>query len=371
MSKVVLSGYYGFNNAGDELILYSIIQTLRKIEPGIVITVLSNQPDKTARQYDVKSVSRWHIWSILNAVMSCDLLISGGGSLLQDVTSANSSLYYLGIIFLGKVLGKKTMIYNQGIGPLVRKRNRRLAAWLLNRLDSVTVRDEGSRQELAAMGVKKDIVVAADPVFGLRADAIELSPGQEILERNGVQRGKGDEERRLIGVFIRSWKDNKYLGELVKACDQLAGDGWTIVFVPMQFPQDIAVAKQATKAMAQEAICLKELYDPLEMLSITGNFDLILGMRLHALINGAVMNVPVVGLSYDPKIERFLLQIRQQSLNSVDQLNSQTLVELVNCIYNNREEIKEDLRKAAENLFQKSWQSARLAMQLLKKDALE
>ena len=93
--KVLLSGYYGFDNAGDEAVLYAIVQTLRAAAPDIEITVLSNQPDKTAAQLGVHAVNRWGKTALLKAVKNCDVLISGGGSLLQDVTSKNGILYYL------------------------------------------------------------------------------------------------------------------------------------------------------------------------------------------------------------------------------------------------------------------------------------
>jgi polysaccharide pyruvyl transferase CsaB len=361
LSKVVLSGYYGFNNAGDELVLYSIIRTLREIEPGISITVLSQQPEKTAKQYEVQAVNRWRLFSLIRSIASSELLISGGGSLFQDVTSVNSPLYYWMIIFLAKLMGKKTMIYSQGVGPLQRPRNRKMLAWLFNRLSKITVRDEGAKSDLLAMGVNKEIIVTADPVLGIPPQSIEAQLGREILERSGLELIV---EQRLLGVFIRSWEDNSYLPELVKACDRLALEGWQVVFVPMQFPQDIAVAKQAAKLMAHETVYLKEMYDPAEMLAITKNFDLIIGMRLHSLINGAVVGVPLVGISYDPKIDRFLQQIGQQSLNSVHDLNSETLVQLVNWVHNNREEIQADMEKRVKLLYQKAWKSARIAMEL-------
>ena len=98
MAKILLSGYYGFDNAGDEAVLYAILQSLRKAIPDGEITVLSNQPEQTEAQYKVRAVDRWNKKALYREVKNCDLLISGGGSLLQDVTSKNGILYYLGII---------------------------------------------------------------------------------------------------------------------------------------------------------------------------------------------------------------------------------------------------------------------------------
>ena len=103
MNKVVLSGYYGFNNAGDEAVLQAIINSLKKADQDLDITVLSNNPEHTTKAYGVKAVNRWKLNEIAGAIKESDLLISGGGSLLQDVTSKNGILYYLGIIGLARI----------------------------------------------------------------------------------------------------------------------------------------------------------------------------------------------------------------------------------------------------------------------------
>ncbi len=85
--RLVLSGYYGFYNVGDEAILQSIIESLHKENPNIELVVLSNDPDYTRKMYGVEAVDRWSIKSVYDAIKKSDGLISGGGSLLQDKTS--------------------------------------------------------------------------------------------------------------------------------------------------------------------------------------------------------------------------------------------------------------------------------------------
>ncbi|MFZ5753508.1 MAG: polysaccharide pyruvyl transferase family protein, partial [Bacillota bacterium] len=269
-----------------------------------------------------------------------------------------------GVIFIAKLLEKPVMVYAQGIGPLKTRMNRFLTSFILNRVNAITVRDQRSKDDLVAMGVERDITVTADPVLGLSPETVSVELGREILERNGLRKEEG---QKLLGVYIRSWKDNAYLVELVKACDQLAGEGWKIVFVPMQFPGDITISRQAAKQMKHQAVVLKEMYNPEEILSITKNMDLVLGMRLHALIKGAVVGVPVVGLSYDPKVDRFLESIGQQALISVNNLLSETLIEMVNWAYSRREEINKDLQAKLAPMYQKAWQNARIALGLLQK----
>lgn len=183
--RVLLSGYYGFDNAGDDAVLFAIIQALREVLPDIEITVLSNQPEKTAEQFGVRAVDRWSKGGLLKAVKNCDVLISGGGSLLQDVTSKNGILYYLGIIKLAQVLRKKVMIYAQGIGPIAEPRNRSLTAKILNRVQVITVRDLDSRNALMEMGVYREVLVCVDPVLGVRAEQIDAQQGLPAVGAGG------------------------------------------------------------------------------------------------------------------------------------------------------------------------------------------
>lgn len=366
MAKIVLSGYYGFNNVGDEAILYTIIRTLLEIDPELEITVLSADPTQTEKQYGaagVKVVNRWSVFEVLGALARCDLLVSGGGSLLQDVSSAKGILYYLGIIFLARFLEKPVMIYAQGIGPVTRNRNKRITGWVLNSVNKITVRDEESKDDLRALGVQQEITITADPVFGLYKAGLDDKVGREILERYGI---KKEENKKLLGVYLRPWGKNEYVWAVVEALNIMAEQGWKIVFVPMHFPVDITVAKEAVQLLNNDqAVILKEKYSPAEVFSLTGNFDLILGMRLHSLIMATVTGVPLVGLSYDPKIDRFLRQIGQVALLSTTNLKAQTLVKMLTWADEKREDIVQEMEAKTQVMYQKAWQTARIAMSLL------
>ncbi len=363
MSRVVISGYYGFNNTGDENILYAIIGELQKEVPGVEITVLSHDPQGTAARYGVKAVNRWNPATVLEALLPADLFISGGGSLLQDVSSRISPLYYLSVILLARLLRKEVLIYAQGIGPLRKGSTRRMTAFVFNRLRHITVRDEESRQELLSLGVGQEIAVAADPVLGLYGGDFEAVIGKRILERNGVQDGEG---KKTIGVFIRSWRDNAFLPALAEAGDCLVKQGCRVVFVPLHYPHDMGIAQEAVKLMRQEAFCLQEGCFPWEVLSLMKNFDVAVGMRLHALINGAVAGIPVVGISYDPKVERFLGQIGQQAL-SADGLDAADLTAVVNEALVSGRETMEELQDRLTDLAEKAVLPAKAAAEILRK----
>ena len=118
MSRIVVSGYYGSKNAGDEAMLAAMLEVLGDLDPKLHITVISADPEDTRKRHGVDAVSWLGLPAIIRELRQADLLISGGGSLLQNVTSRRSLYYYMGIIFLAFMAGLKVMLYAQGIGPI-------------------------------------------------------------------------------------------------------------------------------------------------------------------------------------------------------------------------------------------------------------
>ena len=141
---VVMSGYYGFSNAGDDAILEAIQQAIHEASDHISVTALSNDPELTRRQYGLEAIPRFRVWKVFSALRRCDALLSGGGSLLQDTTSTRSLRYYLTVIRCAHRLGKPVMLYANGIGPVRRPANRRRVKRVVEQATLITLRDHSS-----------------------------------------------------------------------------------------------------------------------------------------------------------------------------------------------------------------------------------
>src|SRR3989338_6073330 len=139
--KLLLSCYYCFSNVGDDAVLQAIVAGLKAVDSAADISVLSSAPSLTAEINQVKAIPRYRSFSVLAALARTDVLISGGGTLFQNVTSNFSLLYYLGLILIAKLFRKKTMVFGQGFGPVKGRFWRRLVAIVLNRVDLITLRD--------------------------------------------------------------------------------------------------------------------------------------------------------------------------------------------------------------------------------------
>ena len=360
MSDVVISGYYGFRNNGDDALLTSIIEDLKKRRPDIDIVVLSKNPQETQRIYNVRAVSRENVFAVAGELLKTKMLISGGGTLMQDGTSTKSLLYYLWIIQTALVLRKKVMLYANGIGPLNSARNIERARKVLNRVDLITLRDMVSREELEKIGVDRPVIkVTADPAFGLASD-----DGQTpLLESYEIP-----SDKPLLCVSVREWKHcgNDFCDILARVCDYACYKyDMHAVFLPMQPQNDYAITVEIKKKMNAGATVVKTDYDIGRLLSLFGQMHMCIGMRLHTLIYSAVSCVPLVGLVYDPKVSGFLDYIGLGNYCDVTTMTEEELRSAVDKCITEYDDIKEELIKNRAELKRKAEQNAELAVTLL------
>ena len=361
MSSIVISGYYGFGNAGDEAMLAAMIEALTDLDPQMKITVLSGNPEDTRRRHGVAAIFRLNYPDIIQALKNSDLLISGGGSLLQDVTSDRSLYYYLSIVMLAKKLGKPVMLYGQGIGPVRGAMAKGAVRFIGNMVDLITVRDEGSRDELKYLGITQPpIHVTADAVLAMHP--VDRQLGRSILRKHDLEGAAP-----LIGFSVREWKDWRlYKDVLAQAADRMVDEfGARIVFLPMQWPDDLAVARKIVSRMKRPAVVLTSKYTTSELLSLTGNLDLLVGIRLHALIFAAVMQVPMIGISYDPKVDRFLETIGDRHVGTLQTVTAEALIAKARLVMNDPGRWSGIRNDSIGALRDKAFHNAELALELI------
>ena len=312
--RILISGYYGFSNAGDEAVLSMIVSGLREESGGSIdISVLSASPAETASTYGVDAVPRMSPKYVMAALSECDLLISGGGSLLQDATSLKSLMYYLTVIRMAQIKQKKVMILGQGIGPLKRWISRRTVADVLNHVDCITVRDPQSAELLVKIGVKKpEITITADSTL-----LLEPSPVEEVdslLTETGLA-----PDTDIIAVSLRGWDAAPGLiDEMIVALEKLSlRISARILFINMHMPGDKHISERA-KENIWSAVVQPRIWTAQQLVGVLGRCRLVIGMRLHALILAAAAGTPSIGIAYDPKVEQFCLSAGQDCISLKD-----------------------------------------------------
>ncbi|MGV8146115.1 MAG: polysaccharide pyruvyl transferase CsaB [Alkaliphilus sp.] len=356
--KILIFGYYGFQNLGDEAILQAIIEQLKSLSVENKITVLTYKAEDTKKSFDVNTVSRNDFRGLIKTIKEVDVVISGGGSILQDVTSSRSLMYYLTIILMSKIFSKKVMFYANGFGPINKGLNRIIAAYIINKVDVITVRDYKSKELMQAMGVKNNIIVTADATFSLKL--LEERERGQLWDEIGI-----DNTRKTIGISVRKWKKLKdYKKIIAKMGDYLSKLNYQIVFIPMQHPNDVEISKEIATMMESKSVVLEKKYTANELISIIENLEMLIGMRLHSLIFAAIAGVPMVGVEYDPKIKSFIDDFEQLSAGAVESLEFISFCTAVENTLHHRDEIVEKLSVTKKNMEAKTGNTLNLLVQL-------
>lgn len=298
--RFLLSGYYGFGNVGDEALLAVIVERLRARWPTCAVDVLSGDPAATARTYGVDATPRMDLGRVRAAVDRADVVLSGGGGLLQNVTSLRSLLYYAGVIRTGVRAGKPTMIFAQSIGPLDFW-GRAVVRAFCKGIAQATVRDERSRSLLAALLPGVPVERSADPVFLLEPSGKPLDLAAEGLGGGGP----------LVVVSVRKWQGADATARAMAAVvDRLAAvHGAQVAFLPLGGPPDAEVATTIIRRCASTPVLLPE-YSLDHAAQVIGRASLVIGMRLHALVIAARLGIPFTALPYDPKVTGLLEDLR-------------------------------------------------------------
>ena len=277
---VLLLGYYGFGNLGDELLCEAALSLLASCGvPRERAALLSANPCESEEKFGVRAFNRWSIREILRACSASKTLLLGGGGLFQDSTSARSCFYYYSAVRIARMLGLRIWAEGQSVGPLHRRLSRALTRRAFASCCHVGVRDKSSQELLASMGLHASI--APDIVFSLPVershdgDALLFNarPGYRALaERTAgfCANLAARDRRKIIGAAL-SREDEAELKSL---------DSSGII----KLSDIILISSKEDFSRAASLACGA------------------VGMRLHFLILSALCGLSLAACAYDPKV---------------------------------------------------------------------
>lgn len=333
---VVISGYYGYGNAGDDSLLTAILDTLHDAAPDLSVTVLTSHTAQMRKRFGVRCIGRYRYFAVVRELRHAKLFLSGGGSLLQDVTSSRSLLYYTMMIGLAKRLGCRVCIYASGIGPLQSDKSRRRAARALQGVERITLRDSQSLETLQKMGISQ-AHVTADPAYLL--SSTEAGWTTYLRDRLGLK------PQSYFLVSARPWQETSpdFAAQLGQSCNAIAQHlGLRPVFVVMQGRYDAPLCRAlADQCAAFNALCVEGLSAG-ELIALCADAVFVTSMRLHLLIYAADAGTPMIGLSYDPKVDAMtdvfaMPQDSRPPRIPVCGFSAESMAEAVSALLQNRE----------------------------------
>jgi polysaccharide pyruvyl transferase WcaK-like protein len=315
--RFVLVGCFGERNAGDEALLQSAIHLIRLRWPDASITVFSEAPEQTARDFRVNAVPsvgflslRGAVWmlrrgrfkTIVRTLWSCDCIVVPGGEMLRTDFGLHAVLSVFDRILLGRIFRKPVVMMGAGAGRL----DSGPALWIMrwaSRGVPILTREAESAAALtsARIGVP---VALSDLAFHLP----EASHGVPLPGGPRVAIALRDPARTpsCAGMSI-SRAD--FLTGVARLADRAVSFGATPVFIAFSCSasDDDRLCHREVRSLMRNpaAACLVEEELPADrMKNLLSEMEVVVGMRLHACIFALSHARPVLALVYDPKVSK-------------------------------------------------------------------
>lgn len=355
--RLLIAGYYGFGNAGDELILMAMLQQLRSLN-GESIRVLSNDPEKTEDEHHIQAVDRSSLWQICKAIYQSEIFVLGGGGLLQDESGNLSIWYYLRLLWIALFFRKKIFVYAVGVGVVRYFWNRKLVALTLNHVDVLTVRDHESKRDLVNFGVKKEIHVTADPVLSLELSRMRaVSPGVSQSSNGSLLK---------CAIIPRVWsKWKEIVPEVAEVSDSLIKKFKAKIFIVPFHPEvDLPITIALTEKL-KDRIELFHWQTSRELIQFFSETDLIISFRLHGLILGSMLQKTVVGVALDRKIGDFMNYLSPENVVEYDHLDADKLLNSILKCWSRRENFSHILKVKIPELKAQADRTAQLVVKFI------
>lgn len=296
--KVFIVGYYGSHNLGDELLLQETIKLCEGYTPRHHISALSYHVTSTVQMHKIKGVSRNKFFKIMSSIKSCDVVICGGGSMLQNITSNRSLIYYLALLNYATFQNKTVLMLGNGIGPIKGRLQEAMVIKTLKKLDYIHLRDEGSYQWVKRFR-DNHVDLGSDLAFSTPID-VHAEKSMSIL------------------LNLRKWPHVDTLTSPISTfLDQQKSRGYTVSCLSMQRGNDDVVLSTFGNVLPHASID--------ELVRDVASAKIVVAMRLHTLILSASLKIPFIGIAYDPKVAFFCKSMNMPYFESLDTVNADQL----------------------------------------------
>ena len=355
MKKILISAFIGSDNLGDQAIFESIVGRLHK-NKDLDLAAFTLDRTKYKTTPFVRFIETLNPFRVTAEIYRCDLLVIGGGGIIQDETTVYNLIRHTYKAVAAWVLGKKYMFFAVGISPVRSKVNKILARVVLQNAEAVTVRDSRSKINAQSLGVTKKIVVTADPVVGLDVEykkQISKRPYVIVSLRHWFDIHRYIPVEIAQSLSLRSQKDGlkyeSFTSTLAQFFDWVIDNyKYRMIFLPFFDQRDDHIASDVIAKMNYSNLTKnisKQQTIP-DTVSLIAGAECLIGMRLHSLIIGACVNTPFLALSYSEKVANFTHELGlQQFGHDIEKLSVASLQDCFERMVSGRKIIKGTLRR--------------------------
>jgi polysaccharide pyruvyl transferase CsaB len=370
--RILISGWYGNGNVGDEAVLAGILRALRAADPDVRVTVLSDDPPATEAAFGVRAAARWpryrrRLVGESLALLRCDAFLLGGGGLIKDYGAGPGNAHvWVRPLLVARALRKPSMTYAIGIDELRFDESRDIVRRALSQTTVVTVRDEGTARSMARLGYDGPTLTTADPALLLgtpRPAPPDGPPRVAVSVRHWFARDARVDEPERIARHDR---------ELAGALDALVDrHGVRVCFLPFRAhaSDDDAracrrVAQRMRRTDAVEHLAVPAT--PEAAVQELARCALVVGTRLHSLILAASTATPFVGFDYMPKMRFFVdrLGLGERCFTLDETERPGFLHAAIEGAWRDRDALRRELVEVVAPLQEAAWRNGRIAVAL-------
>lgn len=344
---ILLSGYYGFNNFGDDMVIRTLVTELRSSHPDLEICVLSKTPRATSVSLNVDSADRNNLLKMMKTIDKSHVYAYGGGTLLTDITSRKSLSYYTVSLQYANSKGLKTAILANGLGPFLHKKSENNVKKLLKKVDILAFRDKKSFK------YAKELCPGIDPK--LTADlALLFEPSEKAKENIHLflQENQLDAKNYFV-VSLREWKNvpKNFISIISTACDYISEKyNMQPVFIPLQPSKDRRICDEVAKRSTVSSVVAHTINNVDDVCALINGASFTLAMRLHPLIYSYSAAIPFLGLAYDEKVSSFIKEVEREEYIDVADITLESLKKAIDDSFSSKysPDCLEEMKKRAK-----------------------
>lgn len=369
--QILIGGYYGGNNIGDEAILRAMLDAFRSRHTGLSFNVVSHAPQETRQRHAVEAVHWREIPALAEAVCRSDLVLIGGGGLFMDYWGLDEESYFRilhgGISTYGTLAGLAAAfgipyaLVGVGVGPLASESAREHTRRIFSQARLATVRDPESLALLDEIGLSPlpdHIHLTADLAFGLQPGPQDEAAADRFCDSLGIR-----PDKPVLGISVRYWDfpvpPSDWLPSLAQAVrDFLTEADTQALLLPFQVGEegsltdDLQLSRRLIQTinLPDRLHLLPQVPDIYVMQSLISRCDLLLGMRLHGLLMAINGHIPAVALAYDPKVNALMNLVGFSQLTCALPPSATKLSDMLKQTWLERESLSNQARQVHKRL---------------------
>lgn len=413
--NILLSCYSGEKDSGDETMLFCIREQLEKeLGTNFKFIAFSNNPDFSREfisdieyvysgRYGLKDPSQkgvkqygW-IFKMIHELWKCDILITGGGTILYDESNKYFVPFWFIKIFIAQLFKKHTVFYGIGVGPLDRKFSAFLMNTLGRNMDFISLRGVESLKCMKKFKVPDHkVFLTADPAVTIYCADEKMLQEYYVRENFYINKNKetvvivirewferpnrGLEDAQNGLSVVTSYKDYvKHFGEFARYLIEKENDN--IVFMPMgSMPpcDDRIVMKDVINYLRRKHIdtsdvfLMSDIADPRIMTSIMSKAKVVITTRFHGLIYATSQNIPAIAVAYTTKYYDYYNYLGlSEYVISMNEFSTDVLIKKYNQILEKKEEYLKVLEREMPHQFEMAQKNAKLVANLLKYSSIK